>query len=516
MKKKLEKEPVISKQIVVPSAMDKTVYKKISESKKIDIEDIDDELDDDIYDVENIIEEKPKRRGRPRKNPKPEEIQEQNIQEEKPKRRGRPKKTNTNENDLVEENEQIAILPGFEELESDDNNILSELEDSITDDLNTTSDLELSKYDDENSDDENYYDEDDNEENDEEIKSNNQFDDENDNEEDEDDDDDFEPFISKNREASIDNDEITAIEEYDNYFEEGEFESLLTENNKVVTFVGTSKNGTSFIVNNIAQFLSSKGVNTAILDATQNKSAYYIYTNDDDKLRNIAINSFDNLINGSANGIKVNNNLSVFTGIPSRHNEINNSRPILETLIKNFSVVLIDGDFQTPVEYFDKSQEIYLVQTMDVLTIQPLTEFLRKLKVKNVLDERKIRIVLNKILRVRGISGKNIIGGMSNYNDPEMSFMTELFDRNTVKIAGQIPFDEDVYARYLENIVECSINVNGYPKEMKQRLNDLSDVVYPLLPNNKNKKKFNHKNNENNNSFSAGMNNTLDNMRKKY
>ena len=38
--KKLEKEPVISKQIVVPSAMDKTVYKKISESKKIDQEKI--------------------------------------------------------------------------------------------------------------------------------------------------------------------------------------------------------------------------------------------------------------------------------------------------------------------------------------------------------------------------------------------------------------------------------------------------------------------------------------------
>ena len=346
------------------------------------------------------------------------------------------------------------------------------------------------------------------------LDGKNQFDEED--EEDEDDDDDtYEPFIQKN--DHLNNDESTDMQEYDNYFEEGEFESLLSENNKVVAFVGTSKNGTSFIVNNIAQFLSNKGVNTAILDATQNRSDYYIYTNDDERLRNVAINSFNNLLQGNINGVKVNNYLTIYTGIPSRYDEINNSRPILETLAKNYSVVLIDCDFQTPIEYFSKSQEIYLIQSMDVLTIQPLTEFLRRLKVKNILEERKIRIVLNKILKVRGFGGKNIIGGMSNYNDPEMAFMTELFDRNTVKVAAQIPFDEDVYARYLENIVECSINTNGYPKEFKQRLEDLSDVVYPLLPNNKNKKKnMKQKYNNSNNSFSPGMNSTLDNMRKKY
>ena len=559
--KTLEKENItkMSKPIVVPSTMDKTMYKKISEKKKIDIEDFDDEEDDDddLYNVENIIEEKPKRRGRPRKNPvSSEEIQNQPVQEEKPKRRGRPKKIKNDDitpkeevdqmtmlpgfddnedeeenilpgfddNEDEEENilpgfddnedeeesilpgfddnedEEENILPGFDYNEEDDENILPRFRDNTEKDYINNSEMKLPQYDAESN-----YDEDD-------LIGNNQFNEEDNNDNDEDDDD-YEPFISKNN--SLNNNETTDMEEYDNNFEEGEFESLLSENNKIVTFVGTSKNGTSFIVNNIAQFLSNKGINTAILDATQNKSAYYIYTNDDDKLRNIAINSFNNLVQGNANGVKVNNYLTVYTGIPSKYNEINNSRPILETLVKNYSVVLIDCDFQTPVEYFSKSQEIYLVQSMDVLTIQPLTEFLRKLKVKNVLDERKIRIVLNKILRVRGLGGKNIVGGMSNYNDPEMAFMTELFDRNTVKVAAQIPFDEDVYAKYLENIVECSINTNGYPKEFKQKLNDLSEIIYPLLPNNKNKKKYNNIN-SNNNSFSPGMNSTLNNMRKKY
>ena len=157
---------------------------------------------------------------------------------------------------------------------------------------------------------------------------------------------------------------------------------------------------------------------------------------------------------------------------------------------------------------------------MDILSIQPLTEFLKELKTKNVLDETKIRIVLNKLLRVRGITGKNIIGGMSNYNDPEMSFMTELFDRNTVKLAVQIPFDEDVYAKYLEGLVECEIKLNGYPKEIKAKLASLADVIYPLLPNNGNENKKGKRGSRQgyqySNSFSSDMNNTLNNMRNKY
>ena len=57
-----------------------------------------------------------------------------------------------------------------------------------------------------------------------------------------------------------------------------ELSSLLSKDKKVVAFGGTSKNGTSFLVNNLAEMISKKGINTAILDLTQNKNAYYIYT----------------------------------------------------------------------------------------------------------------------------------------------------------------------------------------------------------------------------------------------
>ena len=502
----VESNPMMSKPVVVPTTMKSNMYLNIDKKKPIkQIEEIEDE-DDDLTEVDDIIEEKPKRRGRPRKNPLPEET------EEKPKRRGRPRKT-----PLPEEQEKVDVLPGFDEDDEDDE--IEEVVPKKVSKVNVKEDTSILPGFDEEDDDEDYDDD--------------EYEEEYDNHDDEDDyedysqriDDRFSHPVQKSAKGNIYTSSSNQdMKKYDNVFEDGEFESLLTGDKKVVAFVGTSKNGTSFVVNNVAQILSSMGINTAILDATQNKNAYYIYTKNDEDLRRTAVNSLDNLMAGRAEGIKVNNNLSVYTNIPSQNEEIKNSHSIMETLVKNHSLILIDCDFNTPIEYFAKVQELYLVQSMDVLTIQPLTEFLRELKIKNALEESKIRIVLNKILRVRGVTGKNIVGGMSNYNDPEMSFMTELFDRNTVKVAAQIPFDEDVYAKYLEGLIECEIKLNGYPKEFKAKLTTLAETIYPLLPNNNNNGKKNKKNsrqgyssnNQYPNSFSSGMNDTLNSMRNRY
>ena len=52
--------------------------------------------------------------------------------------------------------------------------------------------------------------------------------------------------------------------------------SVLTKNKKIVSFVGSTKNGTSFIVNNLALVLSSMNISTAILDVTHSKNAYVL------------------------------------------------------------------------------------------------------------------------------------------------------------------------------------------------------------------------------------------------
>jgi hypothetical protein len=292
--------------------------------------------------------------------------------------------------------------------------------------------------------------------------------------------------------------------------------SLLTKDKKIVTFLGTTKNGTSFLVNNLAALFASVGINTAILDMTKNRNSYYIYTNNEEELRKIAYNSISKLQKGFAEGIKVDKNLTVYTALPNDGKDYSDAEPILSTLVQNHSLVLIDCDFDTDPSYFASCQEIYLVQSMDILTIQPLTAFLRDLKAKGVLESEKVRVVINKEIKVKSLTTKAIIGGMSFYNDPSMSFMTELFNKDMVK-ACSIPFEDNVYSKYLDAMVNCKVSLNGYSKQFINQLRNLGNMVYPLVskPTYGNGKTTVQQN-YGKNSFSNNMNNTLNQMKKKF
>ena len=564
-----------SKPVVVPATMGSSNVKKvvtknikpaeISYKEEFDdsddieeFEDVDDFVDiDEIDENEKVnqkiveepieVEEKPKRRGRPRKQKK--EDENKSI-EDKPRKRGRPKKVIEEETisidelmSSIEDNSQDD--DSSQDFESDDLNLLPGFEDEKKSN-DDESDFETNEYENET--------------------ENNDYEDAIADEDEDDDEDDFESMlpgfeISEESEKSEEENYLPQVNEeendynnydnnsynnnsydnnsyrvnnyqqqkqeysvedesvYDENFDKAGFESLLTPEKKVVAFLGTTKNGTSFIVNSVAEVLSKLGVNVAILDATKNKNAYYIYTKNAEELRKTATNSFQNLILGNPYGVQANQNLSIYTGVPMETENIKNYGPILETLVKNHTCILIDCDYDTPKGYFDNAQELFLVQSMDILTIQPLTAFLRELKSKNILDEQKINIVINKCLKLKGITTRNIIGGMAFYNDPEMSFMTELFDRNTVKYT-EVPFNEEVYTKYLSGVVECEISSNNYPKDFKNILTDLAGKVYPLAPRqaiNPNKKVKNKMDSSYNiNGFSSNMNNTLNNMRKNY
>lgn len=78
--------------------------------------------------------------------------------------------------------------------------------------------------------------------------------------------------------------------------------NFISKDNKMVAFVGTSKNGTSFLVNNLADILSNIGINTAILDLTENKNSYYIYTKNDENLRKTANSCIRKINSGNYRG----------------------------------------------------------------------------------------------------------------------------------------------------------------------------------------------------------------------
>ncbi len=522
-----DKEKILSKPVVIPSAVNMSGVKKFAKSKpEVEPERIFEPFEPEIETTQTqepeieelpMVEETPvipevsteteepkKRRGRPRKNPLPEETTVQ-----APKRgRGRPRKVAPVE-EIVEEpevktisqpEEEETILPGFEdynEPEEQDENILPGFEEEpeneeenilpgFEEKTEHKEDNILPGF--EETSKETYY----------------------------------QPETSK-QENYYQNYNMNQIQNTYQQHEDIDISSLLTASKKVACFIGTSKNGTSFVVNNLAEITSSMGIDTAILDTTKNRNSYYIYTKNEEELRNTAMNCVNNLLNGNALGINAGKNLTVYTSLPTETEGIENAGAILQTLLKKHSLVLIDCDFDTPMEYFQKTQEIYLVQTFDVLTIQPLTAFLRELKSKNILDQNKLRVILNKAVKIRGINDKTIIGGMAYYNDPAMSFMTELFDKTTVRYIT-IPFDEDVYAKYLEGVINCEISIKGYPKNIVQIFQELSNIIYPVVSGKATygstkgsaKKSTYVPPQIQSNGFTPSMNSTLDQMKKRY
>ena len=504
-------EKILSRPVVIPSAVNMSGIKKFAKSKPKVEEEMNTEMDiipevkeaennektdfenemnfeNEIEEPkvpENTIEEKPKRRGRPRKNPLPEE-----NTVEKPKRgRGRPRKNPLPEE--VEEPEEM-ILPGF-----DDNDNKEENENIV-----------LPGFEDYNNNDEV------NEQKNETILPGFENNEEKENQLpgfEEEHEETMLPGFDDNQNQQTNMNYMQSSINEQQVHEKIDISNLLTSDKKVACFIGTSKNGTSFVVNNLAEITSSMGIDTAILDTTKNRNSYYIYTKNEEELRKTAMNCIGNLLDGRAEGIKANKNLTIYTSLPTETEGIENAGRILQTLLKKHSLVLIDCDFETPMEYFEKTQEIYLVQTFDVLTIQPLTAFLRELKAKNILDENKLRIVLNKAVKVRGVNDKTIIGGMAYYNDPAMSFMTDLFDKSTIRYIV-IPFDEEVYAKYLEGVINCEVSIKGYPKNIVQILRELSNIVYPLVSG---KSTYVPPKIEKN-GFTPSINSTLDQMKKRY
>ena len=280
------------------------------------------------------------------------------------------------------------------------------------------------------------------------------------------------------------------------------------------------KHGTSFLVNNLGDMFAKLGINTAILDVTKNRNSYYIYTRNEEALRRKVLNCLESLEQDIVDGINVSKNLTVFTSTPGKRVEVNNIENVISALAKNYSLILLDCDFDTPYEYFRLAQEVYLVQSMDILTIQPLTAFLRDLGSANSLNPEKLKVVINKAMKIRGLSTSAVIGGMSCYNDPEMSYMRNLFNKDKIP-SCTISFDADVLAKYLSGMVDCIVTTNGYSKGFMSDLKKLADMVYPLI-NNKirtdytKNNKFANADNERQVSFSKNMNETIDKMRNQF
>jgi len=508
-------ENIISKDIKPETTEN---IEKVEELNEISENEMIDKKEDTIIktnedkEIEMEVVEPKRGRGRPRKNPIP------TVEEDKPKRgRGRPRKNPIpviEENNIIDEKNQATEVDLFS-IDNSDNKPATEVDLFSLDNSAKNEEAEIDLFNIEENDDKEK-----NEEIDlfsmdeqEEIEDNNEVDLFNIEDEEQEEIDLFNAPSEKETASNFEQEENISTKGIVQTAQgSSDFNRLLTADKKVVAFVGTTKNGTSFIVNNTAEMLSSMGIETAILDLTKTKNAYYIYTNNEEGLRDIARNCMVNLQNGRAEGIKINKNLTVYTEMPGEEKEYEIDK-ILETLLGRYSAVLIDTDFDTNPEVFEKVQEIYLVQTLDVLTIQPLTAFLRNLKSKNILQPEKLKIVINKFEKVRSLNVKTLIGGMSCYNSPNMTYMTELFNKDNIPYC-EIPFEMQNYVKYLDSLVNCSITLNGYTKTLIASLKELCNMVYPLVNKQSYSQTYNKK--DRRDPFSSQVNDTLNKMKKNY
>ena len=296
---------------------------------------------------------------------------------------------------------------------------------------------------------------------------------------------------SNDNKASINN--TSLIEDNANEIQNENNNFVIAGNGKIVSFVGATKNGTSFIVNCLALLLANDGIKVAIADFTKNKNSYYLFTDNDSNKVKIAANSMKRLSDGIVEGLKIKNNLYLFTSLPDENmDEKLDKSKVLNTLSENFDIVMLDCDLQSNSTYFTKSDEIYLIQSMDVFTIQPLTKFLSDYK--NVIDVNKFHIVINKYLKLKKLDFKMVIAGMSKYNDPSMALQRDLFEPKKITY-NLIPFDLKTYSSYLEAIALCKININEFSNNVMDSLYELKSRVYPLVDQQDgNRKKLNSKN----------------------
>ncbi|MGE5328121.1 MAG: hypothetical protein ACM3KR_01245 [Deltaproteobacteria bacterium] len=247
---------------------------------------------------------------------------------------------------------------------------------------------------------------------------------------------------------------------------------------KVVCFVGAHKSGTTFLINAIATYLTRRGIKTAIMDATRNKDSYFIYAINNENSREIASKSLRSLADGKDLPLEV-NRTSIYTAIPGQASKENMDYVKMVELAKSKnSVLLLDCDFDSPLELFKICQNIYIVQDMDILNLQPITSFLRELKYKGI-NLEKGKVIINKHVKC-ALPAKRVIEGISYYSNPEMTIYDELFVKNINYYI--IPFEEGNQRKYLEGLYLCKLNYSDFTEDFKEALEHLASSIYPVGP----------------------------------
>ena len=247
---------------------------------------------------------------------------------------------------------------------------------------------------------------------------------------------------------------------------------------KVVCFIGAPKVGTTFCINAIATMLYRRNIKVGIVDLTKKRDSYILYTYDNEGKRAIAAESMKYASNG-LNQPLVYGKLSVYTGVPGEDRKQYNATNVVQTAMQNNSVVLIDCDFSTPVDYYRLAQDIYVIQDMDVLNVNQITMFLKEIKTIGI-PMNKVKIVINKHVKC-ALTSKDLIDGIATYSSLDMNMVDPepLFDTSGLQYFI-LPFDQENYTKYIEMVFKSSNAFSTFTREFKIALEQITNAIYPI------------------------------------
>jgi len=247
---------------------------------------------------------------------------------------------------------------------------------------------------------------------------------------------------------------------------------------KTIAVVGAPGIGTTFIVNILGTIASQRGVKTAMLDITKNKGLYWFYSDDTYKRTDIVENCFSSLGNGQAKPVSVgrNRNLDLYTTIPGgKESSVINykHRQVLDTAKSNCQLLIIDCDFDTPLDYFDYATEIYIVHDLNLLNVPKTQTFLKKMKSKNV-NWSKLKMIINNSVK-SSITAKKVVKNALTYaSDPNMTYTEEYPE---IKDYYEIPLDSANYSNYIDSMESGKINFDRFTDNFKKAFNSIADIV---------------------------------------
>ncbi|MBR6689587.1 MAG: hypothetical protein IKL68_06195 [Clostridia bacterium] len=245
---------------------------------------------------------------------------------------------------------------------------------------------------------------------------------------------------------------------------------------KIVCMVGAPKVGTTFCINAISNALYKRDVKVGIVDLTKKRDTYTLYTYDNEGKRAIAAESMKYASNG-LNEPLMYGKLSIYTGMPGEDRRQYDATKMLETISNNNSIVLLDCDFSTPVDYYRLAQEIYVIQDMDVLNVSLLTIFLREIKARGI-PMNKVRVIINKHVKC-ALTAMDILNGIAVYSSPDLKMFDNLFVSSEMTYYT-IPFEQENYVRYVEMMYKYTNTFKSFTDEFKASIEQIANVIYPL------------------------------------